>query len=78
MPCKCLLKDGEPLYDTVSAYLDALPEDLKADEKTVRQRLAVCEKCDFLWDGICRKCGCYVQARAAKKDRRCPHESRFW
>jgi len=78
MPCRCLLKDGEPLYETVAAYLAALPENMKADEKTVRMRLAICEQCDCLWDGICRKCGCYVQARAAKRDQRCPHERRYW
>ncbi|HOP12207.1 MAG TPA: DUF6171 family protein [Oscillospiraceae bacterium] len=78
MPCRCLLQDGEPLFETVAAYLASLPEELKADEKTVQARLAICARCDCLWDGICRKCGCYVQARAAKKDQRCPHEKQYW
>ena len=34
---------------------------------------------DQLIAGMCRKCGCYVEVRAALKDSTCPHtEGRMW
>ena len=34
---------------------------------------------DQLIAGMCRKCGCYVEVRAALKDSICPHtEGRMW
>lgn len=45
----------------------ALPEEKRADDDTYRHRLDICGSCESLGSGICGKCGCFVELRAAKK-----------
>lgn len=78
---KCLLLEAgeKSSYKTVKAYLDNLDASLKADEKLYKKRLSLCRECDFLISGMCRKCGCYVEIRAALKDKCCPNvDCRLW
>ena len=71
-PCRCLLKQANPdLGKIVADYVDSLPEDAKASEEVYRRRLAACEACPRLADGMCLDCGCYVEARAAKAQMKC-------
>ncbi|MDY4109318.1 MAG: DUF6171 family protein [Eubacterium sp.] len=80
--CKrCLLSEaGEnKSYTTVREYLDNLDDSLKADDKTYKSRLDECKKCDFLISGMCLKCGCYVEIRAALKDKHCAdYNNKIW
>lgn len=80
--CKrCLLSEaGEnKFYTTVREYLDILDDSLKADDKTYKSRLDECKKCDFLISGMCLKCGCYVEIRAALKDKHCAdYNNKIW
>ena len=39
--------------------------------KNYKLRLEKCKKCDFLISGMCLKCGCYVEVRAAFNDKHC-------
>ena len=39
--------------------------------KNYKLRLEKCKKCDFLISGMCLKCGCYVEVRAALNDKHC-------
>ena len=59
---KCLLLEaGEnKSYNTI-----------KEDMKNYKLRLEKCKKCDFLISGMCLKCGCYVEVRAALNDKHC-------
>ncbi|MCC8074210.1 MAG: tetraprenyl-beta-curcumene synthase family protein [Clostridiales bacterium] len=70
---KCLLMEaGEKnAYQTVKDYLDNLDEKLKVSDEVYKTRLSFCKSCDFLLSGMCRKCGCYVEIRAALKDKEC-------
>lgn len=78
-PCRCLLAESWPaLADTVAAYVAALPEAARAPETEYRARLNKCAACDRLRDGTCALCGCYVEARAAKRDQRCPDSPPAW
>ena len=61
-----------PLYEVIAEYVATLPEETKAEELMYRERLAVCEACPRLMNGTCTLCGCYVEARAAKKALACP------
>ena len=72
---KCLLLEaGEnAAYKTVTDYLNTLDDELKADEALRDKRLALCKACDNLIAGMCRQCGCYVEIRAALKDKDCPN-----
>ena len=63
--------EGE-LIAYLDAYVASLTEDERVDEATYRQRLRLCAACPHLAQATCRLCGCYVQARAAKKRMDCP------
>lgn len=81
IPCKkCLLADID--YDeyakSLLEYIAAVPEEKRADEQLYRQRLTVCKQCDELVNGICAKCGCYVELRALKPKMYCAHEQKKW
>ncbi len=79
--CKrCLLSEisDEDTKKTINELIVTMPEDKKADDTLYRQRLSVCKECDELINGMCGKCGCYVELRALQKIRRCPHELKKW
>lgn len=66
--CKrCLLYEmaDKAAYESVRSYLETVPASEKADKNLYEKRLAVCKECEFLLAGMCRKCGCYVEIRAA-------------
>lgn len=78
---KCLLLEAgeKATYKTVTDYLDTLDDELKADKTLRDKRLALCRACDYLIAGMCRQCGCYVEIRAALKDKTCPNfDDRKW
>ncbi|MFR2155608.1 MAG: DUF6171 family protein [[Eubacterium] siraeum] len=50
----------------------------KADEALYKKRLEICTECDCLINGMCSKCGCFVEMRAAYAINRCPHEDKLW
>ena len=52
--------------------------DEKTDEATYAARLNICRTCDDLHSGTCALCGCYVEARAAKKRQGCPKVPEKW
>ncbi len=79
--CKrCLLKDmdTQEYYRTVSEYVESLDESLRASKEEYGRRLSLCRECDCLINGMCRLCGCFVEARAAKASSCCPGTPRRW
>ncbi len=79
--CKrCLLKDFAPeeYLDNMRAYLQGLEEEIRTEEELYKKRLAKCELCDKLNEGICRICGCFVEYRAAIKNKKCPDIHPRW
>lgn len=77
---KCLLAeiDVDGVYASIAELLKLMPPEKKASDDIYENRLELCRKCDFLNEGTCGKCGCFVELRAAKKDMHCPHENHFW
>lgn len=73
---KCLLMDSdqEEYFENLRSYLRQLPGEAKAEEDLYQERLLICRECDFLYEAMCRACGCYVELRAAMKKNRCPYE----
>ncbi|MEE1190836.1 MAG: DUF6171 family protein [Blautia sp.] len=47
-------------------------------DEQYEQRLLMCRQCEHLLSGMCRKCGCYVEMRAAMKIRHCPDVPARW
>lgn len=80
-PCfRCLLQQADEgqLFELIQQRIAALPAAQKAAPEEYSRRLALCESCDELVSGTCRKCGCYMELRAAKKSTGCPHERPRW
>lgn len=78
---RCLLGDvpgGEELAAKLGEWLAVIPDGQRADDETVRARLAACRECPHLADGLCGLCGCYVELRAARRSQRCPDLPPRW
>lgn len=71
---KCLLLEAGELssYKTVTDYLSNLDDSLRVGDNVYDERLSCCKRCENLISGMCLKCGCYVEIRAALKGKRCP------
>ena len=80
--CKrCLLREAaeEAAFDAIREKLEMLSFSEKADDALYQQRLDACKECDFLISGVCMKCGCYVEFRAAFRKMKCPNAAdRKW
>ena len=63
--------EGE-LIAYLDKYVSELPENERVADDVYRARLRACADCPERAEATCRLCGCYVQARAAKKRARCP------
>jgi len=78
--CKrCLLFEYNPqLALTVRDYVNSLSQKQRASDEDYERRLQICQICDELLNGMCRLCGCFVEARAAKKQARCAKSEELW
>lgn len=74
--CKrCLLRDmenQEEYFQSMKDYIENLDSEIKTSETLYEERLKICRECDLLLQAMCRKCGCYVELRAAVSSNRCP------
>ncbi len=79
-PCRCLLMASgqEDMARLVAEYIATLPEESRVSDDVYRARLALCEGCEALLNGTCARCGCYVEARAAKRGLSCPDTPPRW
>ena len=77
---KCLLYEADPegVYRSVAEYVATLNTNVRCPEEAYRKRLTVCCDCEQLMQGMCLLCGCYVEARAAKKNQNCPAIPQKW
>lgn len=78
---RCLLAEMEkekPLHLLIREVIDAMPEAERAGNISYAARLSACRACDNLLSGMCRLCGCYVEARAAKARMGCPDTNDQW
>ena len=80
--CKrCLLREAaeNDTFDLIHSKVAALSESEKADDQLYQTRLDACRACDHLISGVCMKCGCYVEFRAAFRKMKCPNAAdRKW
>ena len=73
---KCLLAqlDNEKLLADVQTAIERLGKAMRVDDDLYQTRLQHCRECDYLNDGTCGACGCYVELRAAAKTGKCPYK----
>lgn len=75
IPCRRCLLDGvsrEGIEQKITEYLSSLSEEEQTPSALYTERLAVCESCASLENGLCRECGCFVLYRAGKAQASCP------
>lgn len=79
-PCHCLLMASgqEDMARLVADYIATLPEESRVPEEVYQSRLTQCQQCEALHSGTCARCGCYVEARAAKRSLSCPATPPLW
>lgn len=79
-PCHCLLMASgqEDMARLVADYIATLPEESRVPEAVYQSRLTQCQQCEALHSGTCARCGCYVEARAAKRSLSCPATPPLW
>ena len=78
---KCLLYESAEadILSDIKTKIDKLSEQERADEDLYSHRLSLCQQCDNLISGVCMKCGCYVEFRAAFLKQKCPDsKGRKW
>ncbi len=80
--CKrCLLLESN-MEDTLKAvheHIERIPDGKRASDSVYGERLRFCRECDSLISGVCVKCGCYVEFRAAFSAQKCPDvKNRKW
>ncbi len=77
---KCFLQDTdeEELLRSVKRLVEGLDEEDRVSEEVYRERLEKCRSCESLYRGLCRRCGCYVEYRAALRVRSCPQVPALW
>jgi hypothetical protein len=80
--CKrCLLYESaqaDTLND-IKVRIEKLSPSERCDSSLYEERLSCCKECEHLISGVCMKCGCYVEFRAAFKNQKCPDASgRKW
>ena len=77
---RCLIEDMDPdeMNRSILDYINEIPADKRTDSETYAKRLEICRSCDDLVNGICAKCGCYVELRAAKPHMYCASEEKKW
>lgn len=77
-PCrKCLIRDmkgQEAYFRSLREYIENLDMDIRVSDSLYEERLHVCKECGMLLEGMCRRCGCYVELRAAVLKNHCPGE----
>lgn len=72
---KCLLRETDPdvYFKNLHDYIENLDEEIKASKRVYDERLAICKECDYLENGMCRACGCFVELRASIKSNVCSY-----
>jgi len=73
---KCLLAelDNEKLLADVRNAIERLGDKMRVGDELYKKRLDECRACDYLNEGTCGACGCYVELRAAAKTGKCPYK----
>ena len=77
--CLLNLEAERSVIDAINEKIKRLSDDERTDGELYEKRLELCKGCDHLISGVCMKCGCYVELRAAFKSQGCPNvKDRKW
>ena len=65
--------DKDAYFKDLQELIASIDDERKAPSELYEERLKICTDCDYLADGMCRACGCYVELRAAIKTNSCSY-----
>lgn len=68
MTIKEFILDSIPVKIISTDEHDLVNDDLK------QERNNTCQKCEFISNGLCEKCGCIVNSKIIYEESRCPLE----
>lgn len=76
----CLLRDMDETeyFVDLQKYIAHLDDDLKVENEEYERRLKLCQSCNYLRNGMCGRCGCFVELRALLKKNHCPDVKKKW
>lgn len=76
---RCLLRESAQadVFEDIEERIKKLKPEERADSALYERRLGVCRACDSLISGVCMKCGCYPEFRAAFLNMRCPDRDKW-
>lgn len=63
---------GLSLFNVVTQALKT--GQVKADNKTIEDRVNKCQGCEHLKESRCSQCGCFIALKAGLKSEKCPLE----
>ena len=69
---------SEAEYKHMKDYINAIDSYIKTNKEEYERRLSLCKSCDYLINGMCKHCGCFVEMRAAVSKNYCPDKNRYW
>ena len=76
---KCLLSEiDEKFHANINDYIYSLSDEIKVVNEEYQRRLSICRECENMLNGMCKKCGCFIETRAIKKLSYCPSEDKKW
>ena len=74
---RCLLEEIDPAsYERdIKRVLNMMSPGEKVQDHIYEMRLDTCRACEYLNNGTCTACGCFVELRAAVHSSRCPYKN---
>lgn len=76
---KCMIPDFvEDKEGFLRKWLEQMPEEERISDELYDQRLRICNSCEYLCNGMCRLCGCFIVIRAAGRRSYCPAVTSKW
>ncbi|MCX7711710.1 MAG: DUF6171 family protein [Clostridia bacterium] len=64
----------DEVKEKMEEFLLTIPEEEKVSQPVYNMRMSECRQCSGLYyDTTCKYCGCFVQMRAMRKNKDCPH-----
>ncbi len=70
--------DIDEYTQNILEYIKNVSAENRADEEVYLRRLEICRSCEELSNGICAKCGCFVELRALNPKAYCASEKKLW
>ena len=76
---KCMIPDYIEDKDAfLETYIQGIPEEERTEASEYERRLQICDACEHLLNGMCRRCGCFVAVRGAAARNYCPDPKKKW